>query len=224
MGQMEQGAALPALDASLPALPPGDRGRGWTPGSGTFLPTCCWGCDHPHGCGMVLEGQQQGWREEEGRGWLDRGWQWQEVWGSWGAVSGCSCVCVCRGVCIDRCMAKRWCWLCDEKPHFQLQCPTGWEGTQVWGEARCTSGICKKGQRQACTSKGKPSAPAPKEALMLLSPLAWHHPSFLASPAGLGTPLTSSLLGSKTVRPPLPLCIFPSLLENGAVKRLSTIS
>lgn len=53
----------------LPALPLRHHGLGWIPGSDTFLLTCCRGCDYPHGCGIVLEVQQQGQREEESRGW-----------------------------------------------------------------------------------------------------------------------------------------------------------
>lgn len=122
----------PILGARLPALPLRHCGLGWHTWQWHLPSDLLQGVWLPHGCGMVLEG----------RGWLERGWWCQEVWA---AVLECLAAALCvQAVCMCRCMAKRWCWLCDEKSHFQLWWPTGWEGAEVLGEGRCTPGICKK--------------------------------------------------------------------------------
>lgn len=141
---------------------------------------------------------------------------------------GCSVwlqLCVCAGVC-----ALTGAWLrggvgCVMGSHiFSSNVPQA-------GREHRSGGRPDAPQASARRGRDKP-APLKENPVLLLQKrhscfsahwLGITHPSWQAQ-QDWAPPLTSSLLGRKTVRPPLPLCIFPSLLENGAVKRLSTIS
>lgn len=134
------------------------------------------------------------------------------MWGSCGGVSGCSPVCAGP-------------WLrggvgCVMRSHmFSSSVPQAGREHRSWG----TPGICKKRQRQACTSKRNPRSSCSYRGTRASQSTGLASPILPSQPSRTGHSLTSSLLGTRLSGPPLPLCIFPLLLENGATKRLLAI-
>lgn len=158
------------------------------------------GCACPHGCGMVLEGQQQGWGEEEGRGWLERGWP-GDARRCGAAVVECLAAAMCvQAVCIRRSTAKRWCWLCNESHMCSSSVPQAGREHRSWGRPDAPQASARRGRQ-------KPAPLNENPVLLLLKrhscfPAHWLASPILPSqPSRTGHSLTSSLLGTKTVRP-----------------------
>lgn len=104
------------------------------------------------------------------------------MWGSCGGVSGCSHVCA--GPLLRGGVG------CVMRSHmFSSSVPQAGREHRSWGRPDAPQAAARRGRDKPAPLNETPGAPVPTEALVLLSPLAWHHPSFLASPAGLATPL-----------------------------------